>query len=136
MKGSRRCRREGTGVCSCEMGNLYRFVEPIVLTSIARCGEAHGYSIAQKANELAVTHAGLDMGAVYRTLHRLELSSMVVSAWSTAGGGAARRIYRLTPRGERHIIEWAEVIDRTIGALSAVSAACRQVIVTEEGKRH
>lgn len=56
--------------CTCEMGNLYRFVEPIVLVSLARLGTAHGYQIARDAEEMAVTHAGLDIAAIYRALPR------------------------------------------------------------------
>jgi len=128
MRRARRCGKEGPGVCSCEMGNFYRFAEPIVLVSIARLGQAYGYSIAQEAQKMAVTHAGLDTGVIYRTLHRLEMSEMVVSAWDTAEGRTARRVYTLTSGGRTHIAEWAEVLGRTVSSLEAIQKACRETV--------
>jgi len=127
MRRERRCRREGNGVCSCEMGNFYRFAEPVVLLSIAKIGRTYGYSIAQEARNMAVTHAGLDTGVVYRTLHSLEVAQMVESEWDTDDGRHARRVYRLTCAGRKHIAEWAEVIDRTVSSLSVLSAACHEI---------
>ncbi len=127
MRRNRKCGREGPGVCSCEMGNFYRFAEPIVLVSIARLGQAYGYSIAHEAQKMAVTHAGLDTGVVYRTLHRLEVAGMVVSTWDTAEGRAARRVYTLTSGGKTHIAEWAEILDLTVSSLEAIRNACRGV---------
>jgi len=128
VRRERRCRRDGNGVCSCEMGNLYRYAEPAVLLSIARTGRMHGYSIAQEAAAMSVTHAGLDTGIVYRTLHSLEMAKMVVSEWECNDGRHARKVYRLTPDGKKHLAEWTEVIDHTVSCLSSLSAACHVII--------
>ena len=118
----------GHAPCSCEMGNLYRFAEPIVLLSIARLGDAHGYQIAQEAEALAVTHAGLDSGVIYRTLRRLETSGRVRSSWDTSGNGPARRVYVLTESGIEHLGEWAQVLGDVTASLQALAAACRQAV--------
>ena len=111
--------------CSCEMGNLYRFTEPIVLLVLARMGTAHGYQIAAEAEPLAVTHAKLDGAAIYRTLRRLESTGCVTSSWDTSGGGPARRLYTLTGRGQEHLAEWAEVLEGIAGAVSVLVKASR-----------
>ena len=113
----RACHRGGSeGVrCTCEMGNLYRFCEPIVLLIVSRLRTAHGYQIAREAGPLSVTHAGLDSAAIYRTLRRLELSGCLTSSWDTDSGGPARRVYTLTSLGHRHLAEWVHVME-TIGA--------------------
>ena len=113
--------------CSCEMGNLYRFAEPIVLLAIARLGSAHGYQLAQEAEGMAVTHAGLDGGVIYRTLRRLEAAGHVRSSWDTSGSGPARRIYVLTESGRGHLAEWAEVLKNVTGSLQALTRNCEQV---------
>ena len=124
----RRCHRYGqdAGPCSCEMGNLYRFAEPIVLLAIAQMGEAHGYQIAQEAEKMAVTHAGLDSGVIYRTLRRLEAAGRVRSSWDTSGGGPARRVYVLTESGRQHIGEWAQVLGDVTGSLQALARDCQK----------
>jgi PadR family transcriptional regulator PadR len=129
MIARRRCHRrghDGESPCSCEMGNLYRFAEPIVLLAIARLGEAHGYQIAQEAEGMAVTHAGLDSGIIYRTLRRLEVAGRVNSHWDTSGAGPARRVYVLTESGIQHLGEWAQVLAGVTTSLQALAADCEK----------
>lgn len=128
-RGGRRHREElGGRPCSCEMGNLYRFTEPIVLLVLARLGTAHGYQIAAEAGPLSVTHAGLDGAAIYRALRRLEATGCVTSAWDTSGGGPARRLYTLTSRGREHLGEWVEVMGRIASALSTLLRESRKAV--------
>ncbi len=125
MPAGKHCHRRGMGrACSCEMGNLYRFAEPIVLLTIARLKDAYGYQIAQEASSLAVTHAGLDTGVIYRTLRRLEDLGRVQSSWNPGEGGPARRIYRLTEDGREHIREWSEVLKDLATSLQKLQKAC------------
>ena len=131
MPRRRCCRHHGPGACTCEMGNLYRFAEPIVLIALARRGSAHGYQIAQDAEGLAVTHAGLDAPAIYRTLRRLEENGMVESSWDTEGGGPARHIYRLTETGTTHLSEWEKVLGELSTSLEALRAQCRELLSGE-----
>jgi len=112
------------------MGNLYRFTEPIVLLILARLGTTHGYQIATEAGPLAVTHAGLDGAAIYRALRRLEAANCVASNWDTSGGGPARRLYTLTPRGWEHLSEWTEVIASSDSALSRLLKETRRMSKT------
>ena len=106
------------------MGNLYRFAEPIVLLAIAQLGEAHGYQLAQKAESMAVTHAGLDSGVIYRTLRRLEAAGRVRSSWDTSGAGPARRVYVLTDSGFQHLGEWAQVLADVGVSLQQLTEEC------------
>lgn len=110
------------------MGNLYRFCEPIVLLTLARLGTAHGYQIAAEAEPMAVTHAGLDGAAVYRALRRLESTGCVTSTWDTSGGGPARRLYTLTPRGREHLGEWVEVMESIASAISGLLRGSRKAL--------
>lgn len=104
-------RHEGGLPCTCAMGNLYRFVEPVVLLLLKKKGHSYGYDLAGDLQEHALTDAAIDRGALYRTLRQLEMAGNVASEWETEGGGPARRVYRLTPTGERHLEEWATVLE-------------------------
>ena len=53
----------------------------------------------------------MERAALYRTLRQLEANGNVVSEWETDHGGPARRLYSLTPEGERHLAEWAVVLE-------------------------
>ena len=106
-----RCRRhEGSGPCSCAMGNLYRFVEPVVLFVLEHHGPAYGYELSKELAEHALTDTEIDRGALYRTLQRLEIVGFVSSTWDTSGTGPARHIYSITPDGQSHLREWAVVL--------------------------
>jgi DNA-binding PadR family transcriptional regulator len=110
------------------MGNLYRFCEPIVLLTLARLGEAHGYQIVSEAEQFAVTHAGVDSGAVYRALRRLEANGYVTSSWDTTGSGPARRLCKLTPSGYEHLAEWVDVMGEVASSLGSLVKASRRAL--------
>ena len=126
----RQCRGHGQEAeqpCSCEMGNLYRFAEPILLLAIARLGEACGYKIAQHAASMAVTQAGWDSGVIYRTLRRLETAGRVRSAWDTSGAGPARRSYVLAESGFPHLGEGAQLREDRAASLQVLAHECSLV---------
>lgn len=109
---SRLCRRHGRAYpCTCAMGNLSRFVEPIVLLLLKEKGHSYGYDMAGALQDHALTDAKIERAALYRTLRQLERNGNVVSEWDVETGGPARRVYRLTPHGEKHLDEWATVLE-------------------------
>jgi DNA-binding PadR family transcriptional regulator len=92
------------------MGNLYRFVEPLILYLLKTKGAAHGYDLVDALNKHALTDSVIEPGALYRNLRRLEENENVCSYWDTTGTGPARRFYTLTPKGEEHLVEWITVM--------------------------
>lgn len=108
----RKCQRHGREYpCTCAMGNLYRFVEPVVLLLLKKKGHSYGYDLSVDLEKHALTDAEIERAALYRTLRQLEKNGNVSSEWQMEASGPARRVYRLTPKGERHLIEWATVLD-------------------------
>jgi poly-beta-hydroxybutyrate-responsive repressor len=93
------------------MGNLYRFVEPVVLLLLKKKGRSYGYDLAGEIPEYAFTDSDIERAALYRTLRQLEKNGNVKSEWETDTSGPARRVYKLTARGERHLDEWAAVLE-------------------------
>jgi DNA-binding PadR family transcriptional regulator len=93
------------------MGNLYRFLEPVVLYVLERNGPTYGYELSGNLRNHALTDAEIDRGALYRTLQRLETTGHVTSDWDTSGSGPARHIYSITQSGRDHLREWATVLN-------------------------
>jgi PadR family transcriptional regulator, regulatory protein PadR len=123
------CHRHGPNrPCSCGMGNLYRFVEPVTLYLLKIKGGAHGYTLAADLNEYALSDSLVEPGALYRTLRRLEENGYVVSTWDVEGGGPARRLYDLTPAGEEHLREWMAVLERLSLSLGRFVTDVRSVV--------
>lgn len=109
----RTCPRHGSQhPCTCAMGNLYRFVEPVLLFLLKQRGRTHGYELARDLRRYAFTDAEIEIAALYRTLRQLEMNGCVASEWDTEGSGPAKRLYVLTPWGEEHLAEWVTVLDQ------------------------
>ena len=107
------CQRHGPQQpCTCAMGNLYRFVEQVVLYLLQRDGPSHGYELATGLRQQAVTDAVVERAALYRALKQLEQQNYVQSQWDTSHAGPARHVYAITQSGEQHLADWVMVLDR------------------------
>ena len=109
----RRCsKQDGCGrPCTCAMGNVSRFIEPVVLRILSEKKTSYGYEIAECLAQYALTDATIEGAALYRSLRTLEANGFVVSTWE-AGDGPARRNYSLTRAGNDHLREWADLLEQ------------------------
>lgn len=111
-------RHTGQHPCSCAMGNLSRFVEPVLLSLLRQKGKSYGYELAGELRRHALTDAEVEAAGLYRTLRQLEKNGCVTSAWEVEGSGPARRVYALTPRGTEHLGEWVTVLGHMSKAMA------------------
>jgi PadR family transcriptional regulator len=123
-------RHAGSLPCSCSMGNLYRYIEPVVLLVLKEHKKSYGYDLAEKLTSFALTDAHIERASLYRTLRVLEENGHVTSTWDVQGSGPARRVYALTRKGHRHLQEWAQLLGRMGQAMIAFSER------VEEGVGH
>jgi PadR family transcriptional regulator, regulatory protein PadR len=121
------CRRHGERPCSCAMGNLYRYIEPVILLMLTR-GKKHGYDLMKEVSAHTLTDSEVDPGALYRTLRRLEENGHVVSVWDVSNSGPAKRVYELTAKGHTHLEEWAEVLARLADHMKAFVKDSRKAL--------
>jgi DNA-binding PadR family transcriptional regulator len=87
------------------MGNLYRFVEPVVLLMLKKKSRSYGYDLGNDLGKHAITDAEIERAALYRTLRRLEENGNVVSEWDTE-------------QNENHLKEWATVLDHVAKSMA------------------
>ncbi len=113
----KRCSRHSYP-CTCAMGHLYRFVEPVVLLMLKVKGRSYGYDLSGELARFSFTDAEIERAALYRTLRSLEENGYVTSGWDVTEPGPARRVYSLTKSGEKHLQEWAVVLGKVAGAMS------------------
>ena len=130
------CERHGKNYpCSCGMGNLYRFVEPLVLLLLRRKGHAYGYDLCAELQEHALTDTAIEKAALYRTLRQLETNGNVKSEWETNKAGPARRVYKLTKQGETHLEEWAAVLEHLSKSMARFASEVRKTLLMPATKR-
>jgi PadR family transcriptional regulator, regulatory protein PadR len=96
-------------------------LDMIVLAALA-AGPAHGYAIIEEIKRRSGQAFDLPEGTVYPVLHRLEQAGLLESRWTTADSGRRRRVYTLTRRGERALVErravWRQFSDAVGGLLA------------------
>jgi len=109
------------------MGNLYRFVEPVLLLLLKKKGRSYGYELATELHGFALTDAEVEVAALYKTLRQLEQNNCLTSEWDVEGSGPARRVYALTPWGEQHLGEWITVLGHMSKAMGRFVRAAQAV---------
>jgi PadR family transcriptional regulator PadR len=95
---------------------ISRFVEPCLLLLLHR-GDGHGYDLLDRVQDLMLGEEMVDSSVVYRYLRDMESRGFVTSAWETEGGGPPRRVYQLTPEGDRYLAWWVAGLRETRTAL-------------------
>jgi DNA-binding PadR family transcriptional regulator len=115
------------------MGNLYRFVEPLLLFLLKRKGRSYGYQLANDVRAYALTDAEIEVAALYRTLRQLEVNGCVTSEWDVEGSGPARRVYVLTAHGEEHLQEWITVLDHMSKSMKRLIKDARAAVADAVG---
>lgn len=84
-------------------------VKPTVLL-LLRGRKAHGYALLEELEALGVPVR--EPGGFYRVLRKLEGSNLIRSRWEPPASGPARRVYQLTPEGERELVVLADALER------------------------
>ncbi len=82
--------------CRYSGGLPKNFLQPCLLLLLKE-EPGYGYDLVTRLKALGIDD---DSAAVYRALRALEEKSAVYSYWNTSSTGPARRMYRLTPKGD------------------------------------
>ena len=94
--------------------------EQLVMLALLRLGDtAYGVSVAQEI--AARTGRQVSIGAVYKTLDRLEGKRLVSSSIgepTAARGGRRKRLFQLQPPGERALRASLRALDRMTAGLA------------------
>ncbi|MDR3751180.1 MAG: helix-turn-helix transcriptional regulator [Terracidiphilus sp.] len=115
------------------MGNVSRFIEPVVLRILKEKKKSYGYEIAECLSRYALTDATIEGAALYRTLRALEANGHVCSTWD-AGEGPARRNYSLTQSGHVHLREWASLLEALGNAMIEFARETRHASIDDNKK--
>ena len=95
-------------------------LDMIVLAALSG-GPAHGYAVIEAIKRKSGEAFDLPEGTIYPALHRLEQAGLLSSRWMTAESGRRRRVYALTKRGSRALVEqravWKQFSDAIGGML-------------------
>ena len=82
---------------------MFRFDFESAILAALKNGPAHGYLVMSRITEATEGSVKITVGQLYPTLHRLEESGFVKSAWEAQFGKPDRRTYELTPAGKKRL---------------------------------
>lgn len=85
---------------------------------------SYGYDVRK---HLAAHEVVADPARIYRLLRRLDADGCLASRWSDPVRGPQRRVYRVTPKGRRHLHEIAGVIRQTCTVHDAFISAYEEL---------
>ena len=74
----------------------------LVLKTLAT-GPMHGWSVAQRIQDLSRDALLINQGSLYPALHRLEDAGYVASEWGTSDNNRRAKYYHLTALGRKQL---------------------------------
>jgi len=97
-------------------GTLYL----LILRTLARSGEMHGYEIANSIQQISDDVLQVEEGSLYPALQRMLIKGWVKAKWGTTAGNRRARYYRLTQEGRQQLERELLQFERVIGAITRV----------------
>jgi PadR family transcriptional regulator PadR len=92
----------------------------LILKSLARFGEMHGYEIANTIQNASEDVLRVEEGSLYPALQRMLVKGWVTAKWGTTAGNRRARYYQLTPAGRKQLAVEISQFERVIGAITRV----------------
>jgi PadR family transcriptional regulator PadR len=97
-------------------GTLYM----LVLKTLARLGEMHGYGIAQHIQQISEEVLQVEEGSLYPALQRMLIKGWVVAEWKQSESNRRARFYRLTADGRKQLAREVKEFERVMAAIVRV----------------
>ena len=97
-------------------GTLYL----LILKTLARGGELHGYEIANSIQQISDGILQVEEGSLYPALQRMLLKGWVTAEWGVTAGNRRARYYTLTAGGRKQLKAETEQYSRVNGAIQRI----------------
>ena len=92
----------------------------LVLRTLARGPELHGFEIAEAIQLTSNDVLQVEEGSLYPALQRMLVKGWIHGEWGRTEQNRRARYYRLTPAGRRHLADEIESYQRIAGAIARV----------------
>ena len=95
-------------------------LDMLVLRTLARRGELHGFEIADAIQRVSAHVLRVEEGSLYPALQRMLLKGWIAGEWGRTSENRRARYYRLTPAGRRQLEREVEVYERIAEAIARI----------------
>ena len=97
-------------------GTLYL----LILRTLARGGEMHGYEIADSIQRISEDVLQVEEGSLYPALQRTLIKGWVKAKWGVTAGDRRARYYQLTTLGRKQLAVEVSQFERVMRAIARV----------------
>ena len=99
----------------------------LLILKVVALGPVHGYSVAQRLQQVSRDVVQVPQGSLYPALHRLENRGLLAAEWKQTDSGRDAKFYRLTRKGkaqlEAQTASWRRLSDAVAQILRLSEAA-------------
>src|ERR687887_1998967 len=95
-------------------------LEMLVLTTLARRSELHGFEIADAIERASTDVLRVEEGSLYPALQRMLVKGWIAGEWKRTDENRRARYYRLTAAGRRELGRQVEAYHRVSGAIARI----------------
>jgi PadR family transcriptional regulator PadR len=92
----------------------------LILKTLARSGEMHGYEIAKSIQQISRDVLQVEEGSLYPALQRMLIKGWVRAEWGATSENRRARYYRLTAAGKKQLDVETQQFERVMGAIVRV----------------
>jgi PadR family transcriptional regulator len=92
----------------------------LILKTLARGRQMHGYEIARSIQQLSRDVLQVEEGSLYPALQRMLVKGWVKAEWGSTPENRRARYYRLTAAGKKQVEIEKSQFDRVIQAIARV----------------
>lgn len=75
----------------------------LLILKVVALGPVHGYSVAQRLQQVSRDVVQVPQGSLYPALHRLENRGLLAAEWRQTESGREAKFYRLTRKGKTQL---------------------------------
>jgi transcriptional regulator len=95
----------------------------LILRTLVRGGEMHGFEIANSIQQISEDVLQVEEGSLYPALQRMLLKGWIVGEWGVTAGNRRARYYKLTASGRKQLQAELAQYGRVSGAIQRVLRA-------------
>ena len=99
-------------------GLLPGTLDLLILKAVS-LGELHGYGVLLRLQQITGGQLGLEQGALYPALYRLEAQGLLDTEWGTSENNRRAKFYRLTATGRKRLRAETDSWNRMVGIIGA-----------------
>ncbi len=103
--------------------------ETLVLATLDR-HPCHGYELIERLRRRSEGIFQFGEGTLYPLLYKLEARGWIEGKWETGTGKRRRRVYRVTPRGRRQLVQRTEQWQDLVRGMALVLGVPKPCVTT------